>query len=66
MHLADFMAERGLSDEYVAKMIRRSRPTVSRIRRRVCRPDWDTIQRIEEFSQRAVTASDFIDLGGSQ
>jgi hypothetical protein len=43
VHLADYMADKGLSDEDVAKGIARSRPTVSRIRRRLVRPDWETI-----------------------
>jgi hypothetical protein len=37
VHLADYMADKGLSDEDVAKGIDRSRPTVSRIRRRLVR-----------------------------
>lgn len=65
MHLSDYMAQRGLKDDDVATAIDRSRPTVSRIRRKRVRPDWKTIERLEEFSGGAVTASDFVDLGSA-
>ena len=58
VHLADYMAEKGLSDETVAEGINRSRPTVSRIRRRLVRPDWETIEKIKEFTNGASTADD--------
>lgn len=61
-HLSDYMAEHGLSDDQVAEGIERSRPTVSRIRRRLVRPDWDTIEKIKNFTNGAVTANDFIDM----
>lgn len=59
MHLSDFMAEQKLSDEQVAEAIRRSRVTVSRIRRRKVRPDWDTILALREYSGGKITAEDF-------
>lgn len=59
VHLADYMADKGLSDEDVAKGINRSRPTVSRIRRRLVRPDWETLQEIKEFTNGASTADDY-------
>jgi transcriptional regulator with XRE-family HTH domain len=66
VHLADYMADTGLSDEDVAKGIGRSRPTVSRIRRRLVRPDWQTIEKIKEFTQGASTADDYQSLEVSQ
>jgi transcriptional regulator with XRE-family HTH domain len=63
MHLSDFMAARELSDEQVAEAIRRSRVTVSRIRRRKVRPDWDTILALREFSDGQITAEDFEQVG---
>lgn len=66
VHLADYMADTGLSDEDVAKGIGRSRPTVSRIRRRLVRPDWETIEKIKEFTQGASTADDYQSLEVSQ
>lgn len=65
-HLADYMADRGLSDEDVAKGIGRSRPTVSRIRRRLVRPDWETIEKIKKFTKGASTADDYQSLEVSQ
>lgn len=62
VHLADYMAENGLSDEKVAEGISRSRPTVSRIRRRLVRPDWETIEKIKEFTNGVSTADDYQNL----
>ncbi len=62
MHLSAYMAANNLTDNEVASAIRRSRPTVSRIRRKLVRPDWGTIKNIEEFTGGAVTASDFTDI----
>ena len=59
MHLADYMAEKGLSDEEVAKELGCSRPTVSRIRRRLVRPDWKTIEEIKRFTNGFSTADDY-------
>jgi transcriptional regulator with XRE-family HTH domain len=61
MHLADYMRAKKLKDEQVAAKIGRSRPTVSRIRRKLVRPEWDTIKRITAFTKGAVTAADFVD-----
>lgn len=66
MHLSDYMTEHRLSDEQVAEGIERSRATVSRIRRRKVRPDWQTIERIKVFSGGAVTADDFVQLGAAE
>ena len=66
VHLADYMADHGLSDDDVAKGINRSRPTVSRIRRRLVRPDWETIEKIKEFTEGASTADDYQSLEVSQ
>jgi transcriptional regulator with XRE-family HTH domain len=62
MHLADYMTSRGLKDEQVADAIRRTRATVSRIRRRKVRPDWETIEALREFSNGVITADDFAQL----
>ena len=59
VHLADYMADKGLSDEEVAASIGRSRPTVSRIRRRLVRPDWKTIEEIRRFTNGFSTADDY-------
>ncbi len=59
MHLSDYMAARGLKDEEVSQSIQCSRPTVSRIRRKLVRPGWDTIEKIKEFTGGASTADDY-------
>jgi transcriptional regulator with XRE-family HTH domain len=59
VHLADYMTANGLSDDEVATGISRSRPTVSRIRRRLVRPDWQTIEKIKEFTKGVSTADDY-------
>lgn len=65
MHLSDFMEKHGLKDKDVAPKIGTSRPTVSRIRRKKCRPDWKTIERMQEWSGNQITADDFLDVGVS-
>jgi transcriptional regulator with XRE-family HTH domain len=66
MHLADYMEAHNLSDEEVAMGISRSRPTVSRIRRRQVRPDWKTIEAIKQYTKGASTADDYMTLEVSQ
>lgn len=65
MHLSDYMAKRALSDDEVAAAIKRSRATVSRIRRRKVRPDWETIRALEAFTGGKVTANDFLSAGAA-
>jgi transcriptional regulator with XRE-family HTH domain len=65
MHLSTFMQSKNLTDDQVAKAIRRSRATVSRIRRRKVRPDWETIQNLRVFTKGDVTADDFEMIDGS-
>lgn len=62
VHLADYMATKGLSDDEVATGINRSRPTVSRIRRRLVRPDWATIEEIKTFTKGESTADDYVNI----
>ena len=59
MHLSDYMAERGLSDEAVGAAIGRTRTSISRYRRRLVRPDWDAIEAIRVFTKNNVTAEDW-------
>lgn len=63
MHLSDYMTSKNLRDEDVAPEINVTRETVSRIRRRKVRPDWETIRRLVAWSDGAVTANDFAELG---
>lgn len=59
MHLADYMTTKGLTDDQVAGKIKRSRATVSRIRRKKVRPDWATIEALKAWSKGKITADDF-------
>jgi hypothetical protein len=62
MHLSAYMTLLKLDDDEVAQAIGRSRATVSRIRRRKTRPDWQTIEAIREWSAGAISADDFAQL----
>jgi hypothetical protein len=66
MHLSDYMTLHKLDDEAIANGIKRSRVTVSRIRRRKVRPDWETIERLNTFTAGQVTADDFRILEATQ
>ncbi len=59
MHIAKFMAERGLSDEDMAQAIGVARATINRIRRGKERPRWRNIEKIQRFSGGVVSADDF-------
>lgn len=59
MHLSEFMADKGLSDEDVADAIGRSRPSISRYRRRLERPSWDIVDKFQEWSEGAITPLDW-------
>lgn len=52
---------RPLKDEEVADAIGVSRVTVSRIRRKKVRPNWQTIAALNTFSNGKITADDFRD-----
>jgi transcriptional regulator with XRE-family HTH domain len=66
MHLSDYMVKHKLGDEAIAEKIGRSRATVSRIRRRMVRPDWETIERLSALTKGQVTADDFQSLEAAQ
>jgi transcriptional regulator with XRE-family HTH domain len=66
MHLATYMAEKGLSDEDVAAAIARSRVSVSRYRRKLIRPEWETIEAIRLYTKGRVTEADWRRLSPSQ
>lgn len=66
MHLSAYMDLHGFSDEQVAAATGRSRATVSRIRRRKTRPDWDTIEIFRDWSSGIITADDFAQLETAQ
>jgi transcriptional regulator with XRE-family HTH domain len=59
MHLSEYMSRIKADDDAVAGAIGVSRPTVSRIRRGLQRPDWPTIARLKNWSKGKITADDF-------
>lgn len=67
MQLSEFMAERGLDDEEMASLVRKSfkgscdRSTISRIRRGKCRPSWELIACFKSLSRGKVSADDFLE-----
>lgn len=63
MHLSEFMSWKGLKDSDVALLVGKSRPTISRIRRRKQRPDWPLINAFKKLSNGAITADDFAKAG---
>ena len=66
MHLSDYMAAHGFTDEDVGAAIGRDRVTISRIRRRKARPDWSTIELLKNWSNGEITADDFQSLTESR
>lgn len=66
MHLADYMVQERLSDGDVAQAIGVSRPTVSRIRRKLLRPSWETIDKLRDWSNGAITAAEFENTPGAE
>jgi hypothetical protein len=62
MHLSEYMQINNLNDEDVAQALFCARTTVSRIRRRMVRPDWGTIEKITAFTKGLSTADDYVSL----
>jgi hypothetical protein len=59
MHLSDYMAANNLSDRDVAGAIARSRVSVSRYRRSLVRPGWETMEAVRRFTGGKVTPADW-------
>lgn len=66
MHLSEYMTLHKLDDDAVAAGIGKTRVTVSRIRRRKVRPNWETIEAIKTFTKGASTADDYVVLEVAQ
>lgn len=60
MHLAQYMAEKDLTDEQVAAAIGRSRVSVTRYRNGKMRPDWRAAEAIAKFTKGQVTPNDWL------
>lgn len=60
MKLETYLSEHELTDEAFAALINRNQSTVSRLKRGVTRPDWQTLAAIANATDGAVTANDFM------
>lgn len=60
MKLADFLNQSQLTDEAFAASVGISQSQVSRLKRGVSQPSWDTVAAIERATSGEVTASDFL------
>ena len=61
MTLAEYMAEIGIKDEPMAKMIGLKRSMVTRLRLGTARPSFKTLIAIERVTNGKVRASDFVE-----
>ena len=60
MKLSTYLELTKTNDEDFGRRIKRNRSTVSRIRRGLIQPDWETIERILRETGGAVTPNDFV------
>jgi transcriptional regulator with XRE-family HTH domain len=60
MTLAEYMAEIGIKDEPMAKMIGLKRSMVTRLRNGTAKPSFNTLIAIERVTGGKVRASDFV------
>lgn len=58
--LEEWMAENGLGDEELGRIVQVDRATISRIRRGLNKPSWDLAARIKVATSGAITADDFL------
>jgi transcriptional regulator with XRE-family HTH domain len=61
MTLSEYMAEIGLKDEPLAKMIGVERSTVTKLRLGTGKPSFKTLIAIERVTNGKVRASDFVE-----
>jgi transcriptional regulator with XRE-family HTH domain len=60
MKLTDYMSLKGLSDEEMGNLIGKERSVVSKYRSGAITPTLQTIARLEEITDRAVSFRDFL------
>ena len=65
MTLADYLAERGITNTQFARAIDRADSTVSRLVRGLQRPEWRTMEAIKRETGGAVTPDDFLASGNA-
>lgn len=60
MKLETYLLEKGLTEAQFASLIGRSQSAVHRIKKQKRKPDWETLQRIVDATNGAVTPNDFL------
>ena len=60
MTLDEYLTQHEITDAEFAKRIERDPGTVSRLRRGLTKPDWQTMPRIFDATNGAVTPNDFL------
>jgi len=60
MKLAEYLTEQKLTDEAFGTLVGMSQSQISRIKRGISRPSWDSLASIERVTDGAVRAADFI------
>lgn len=71
MRLSVWMASTDIGDEALAAQVRGhgspcDRSQISKYRRGLMRPNWQTIRALYEISRGAVSANDFLELGAAE
>ena len=66
MKLDQWLEANAMTEADFAERIGVSQPTISRIRRGVCKPSLDTIAKIEDYTKNKVTVDDFLGEPGSR
>ncbi|TPN44425.1 helix-turn-helix transcriptional regulator [Mesorhizobium sp. B1-1-4] len=59
MKLAQYLSDHEMTDEAFAATVGMSQSQISRIKRGISRPSWDSVAAIERATGGQVTASDF-------
>ncbi|WP_181166233.1 helix-turn-helix transcriptional regulator [Mesorhizobium sp. B2-6-7] len=59
MKLAQYISDHEMTDEAFAVTVGMSQSQISRIKRGISRPSWDSVAAIERATGGQVTASDF-------
>ena len=60
MTLEEYLTSEQMTDAAFAEMIDRDPATISRLRRGITFPDWQTLARIRDVTGGAVTPNDFL------
>lgn len=61
MDLKTYMAQNGLTEAQMAKLIGRSQPVVNRLRNGVAKPSFEVMVALEKVTNGQVKPSDFVE-----